>query len=436
MVTVDELYRIFLQSNAVCTDTRQIKKDALFFALKGDNFNGNEFAEKAIENGCSYAIIDEEKYVKNEKYLLVDNVLKALQELATYHRKKLNIPVIAITGSNGKTTTKELVCRVLSKRYLVYATQGNLNNHIGVPLTLLSLTKNHEIAVVEMGANHQGEIAMLSEIVLPNYGIITNVGKAHLEGFGGFEGVIKGKSELYKYIRKNNGLLFVNADDDILMKVSGGIERYTYGIDKEANIKANDVSFDSSIKFSYISSNIHHQNIKCEVCSVFSGKYNLYNILTAVALGTYFKVDENKIASAIEEYIPDNNRSQKIIIGQTEIILDAYNANPSSMKEALENFEKQNHPSKIAIIGGMNELGNESEYEHKFLIERLQKMNLNKVILAGNHFKEIAPKDFLFVNDIEEIDSNKWKQITNESLILVKGSRTNKLERIINLLRN
>jgi UDP-N-acetylmuramoyl-tripeptide--D-alanyl-D-alanine ligase len=371
---IEEIHSLFLKHPLVSTDTRNIIPDSIFFALKGANFNGNNFAAEAIEKGAAYSIIDETQSTKNEKIILVEDVLKCLQDLATFHRKYLNIPVIGITGSNGKTTTKEILQRVLSKKFNVFATIGNLNNHIGVPLTLLALNKSHEIAIVEMGANHQGEIALLSSICLPNYALITNIGKAHLEGFGGIDGVIKGKTELYKFIRKNNGLLFVNGDDELLMRVSGDIDKITYG-QKESNFLVGKlISSQNGLSFSYSTAKatVKVEN-NVEINSVLNGMYNFQNILAAICIGTYFNIDSKKIKEAIEEYIPQNNRSQIEVRHGITFYMDAYNANPSSMEVSINNFDEQTKGKiRIAIIGGMNELGDTSAEEHQKLIQQLE----------------------------------------------------------------
>ena len=371
---IEEIHSLFLKHPLVSTDTRKIIPDSIFFALKGANFNGNTFAAEAIEKGAAYSIVDETQSTKNEKIILVEDVLKCLQDLATFHRKYLNIPVIGITGSNGKTTTKEILQRVLSKKFNVFATIGNLNNHIGVPLTLLALNKSHEIAIVEMGANHQGEIALLSSICLPNYALITNIGKAHLEGFGGIDGVIKGKTELYKFIRKNNGLLFVNGDDELLMRVSGDIDKITYG-QKESNFLVGKlISSQNGLSFSYSTAKatVKVEN-NVDINSVLYGMYNFQNILAAICIGTYFNIDSKKTKEAIEEYIPQNNRSQIEVRHGITFYMDAYNANPSSMEVSINNFDEQTKGKiRIAIIGGMNELGDTSVEEHQKLIQQLE----------------------------------------------------------------
>jgi UDP-N-acetylmuramoyl-tripeptide--D-alanyl-D-alanine ligase len=427
-MTIIELHKLFLQHSTVCTDTRNIKSGSLFFALKGDNFNGNSFAKNAIDQGCAYAIVDEEiEYHPN--IIKVDNVLQTLQKLATYHRTYLNIPVIGITGSNGKTTTKELVFTVLKKRFKTYATHGNLNNHIGVPLSLLSLTHEHEMAVIEMGANHQGEIEMLSNICLPNYGLITNIGKAHLEGFGGEEGVIKGKSELYKHIRKSNGLLFINDDDDLLKRLSRGIDSYTYGTNSNANVYGMLKNESPNIDF-----DLHFNDEILNINATLSGKYNFYNMMAAAAIGLYFSVKINDITDALGKYESDNNRSQTIKTAKNTLMLDAYNANPSSMLAAITNFSSSKSNNKIAIIGGMNELGETTEEEHITLVNLLLSKDFKTVMLVGNHFNNISNAETLKFENVEAVIQYLSNNKFNDAHILIKGSRSNQLEKLVPFL--
>ena len=338
MMTIEEIYQLFKSSTGVCTDTRNVKPGQLFFALKGENFNGNLYAEKALEIGALFSIVDE-KSGENERLVLVEDVLTTLQHLAAYHRNQLAIPILAITGSNGKTTSKELILQVLSKKYRTIATNGNLNNHIGVPLSLLSINTDTEIAIIEMGANHQGEIASYCEWTRPTAGLITNIGLAHLEGFGGPEGVKKGKSELYTAVVKNKGTLFVNADDEVLQELVSTYKNiFTYGSHSEANVYGGIVDTNESLL------TIEWQNTKIK--SQLVGEYNLMNIMSAIALGVYFKVDEKDIQEGISAYQPDNNRSQIMVKGSNKIIMDAYNANPSSLKLAIENFGNSNQQKK------------------------------------------------------------------------------------------
>ncbi|HSH64578.1 MAG TPA: UDP-N-acetylmuramoyl-tripeptide--D-alanyl-D-alanine ligase [Bacteroidia bacterium] len=433
---MQELYKHFLKYPEICTDTRDIKKGAIFFALKGDNFNANQFAEKALSDGCSFAVIDERQYKKDDRYLLVEDVLLTLQQLANYHRKQLTIPVIAITGSNGKTTSKELVNAVLSEKYKVLATKGNLNNHIGVPLTLLSIKKDHEMAIIEMGANHQGEIAMLCKLAEPNYGMITNIGKAHLEGFGGAEGVVKAKNELYDYIKQRNGKLFVNADNELLMKLSGYADKITFGVSENAMFKGVLIENDPFIKLSIKSrSDSPSATEKLTIQTALIGKYNFENILAAACIGHYFKVAENQIKNGLEKYVPSNNRSQVMQTKDNLVLLDAYNANPSSMNAAIENFAQMNRPQKIVILGDMLELGEESEKEHTQIIELLKQKKISQAIFVGPHFMKAAHSSFpnSFQTSDQALNYIKEHPIKNAT-VLVKGSRGIKLEKLVEAL--
>ncbi|MEX1381970.1 UDP-N-acetylmuramoyl-tripeptide--D-alanyl-D-alanine ligase [Lutibacter sp.] len=417
---IEELYRLFIQNYLVDTDTRNIRKGSIFFALKGDNFNGNKFAKEALNNGASYAVIDEVEYNNQPKTILVNNVLETLQKLAQYHRKQLNIPIIALTGSNGKTTTKELINSVLSKKYKTAATIGNLNNHIGVPLTLLAIEPTTEIGIIEMGANHIKEIDFLCNIARPTFGLITNFGKAHLEGFGSFEGVIKGKSELYDFLRANKKIAFINSDDPIQIKQSQGIKTITFNNNKIKYIEANPF-----VK-------VEFQDITIQ--SKLIGKYNYNNIAAAIAIGNYFKVSINDIKNAIENYEPANNRSQIINKGSLKIILDAYNANPSSMKVALENFSELKDKHKIVILGDMFELGEDSFKEHQQIADFALSLNFKKLYLIGKAFSAIDAKNALTYPNFEDFKtSNKILNLKNTTL-LIKGSRGMALERILNLL--
>jgi UDP-N-acetylmuramoyl-tripeptide--D-alanyl-D-alanine ligase len=423
------LHPLFLQHPVICTDTRAIVKNSLFFALKGENFNANIFAKEAIEKGASYAIIDDQEYLLNERFILVDNVLETLQKLALYHREYLGIPIIALTGSNGKTTTKELLHSVLKKKYNVLATKGNLNNHIGVPLTLLSMDKKTELAVIELGANHPNEIKFLSNIAQPNYGLITNFGKAHLEGFGSIEGVVKAKTELYQYLKENDGIVFVNTSDKIQMEKSSQIERITIG-KKDADI---------IVQLESVNPNVIVKFDNMIINSNMIGAYNFSNIAFAIGVGTFFKVNLNDIKKAIENYIPSNNRSQIINKGSNIILLDAYNANPSSMKAALDNFINLNALKKIVILGDMFELGDFSQKEHQVVVDFIKDVNtIEKVVLLGDSFfKTNLPsskfkkyKDILTFIKEENIDEIK------NSYILIKGSRGMRLEKLLEHFSN
>ncbi|MFI0428421.1 UDP-N-acetylmuramoyl-tripeptide--D-alanyl-D-alanine ligase [Mariniflexile sp. HMF6888] len=424
---IQQLHTLFLECYSACTDTRKIKENDMFFALKGDNFNGNTYAAQAINLGAKYVIIDEPEYYKNTQTILVDNVLETLQELAAFHRTFLNIPIIALTGSNGKTTTKELINATLSQKYRTTATVGNLNNHIGVPLTLLSMTKNTEIGIVEMGANHLKEIEFLCNIAKPDYGYITNFGKAHLEGFGSVEGIIKGKSELYNFLIENNKTIFVNGNDAIQLEKTKQSNAYIFG---------NNDDFDIQISFIEAQPNVCVSYNNLTIQSHLIGEYNFNNIAAAIAIANYFKVEDKAIKSAIENYIPNNNRSQVLLKASNKIILDAYNANPTSMQAALLNFEKLNDTSKIAILGDMFELGQDATIEHQNIVELLETLNYDKAILIGENFyktvvksKKIIPfKTFdAFKNDFD------ITQVKNTTL-LIKGSRGMALERTLELL--
>jgi len=422
-MNIEQLYNLFKINKSVSTDTRAIKKGSIFFALKGENFNGNKFAEDALKKGASYAVIDEEKYKTNNTIILVENVLETLQNLATFHRQYLKLPIISLTGSNGKTTTKELINAVLSKKYNTCATIGNLNNHIGVPLTLLNMDSNTEIGIVEMGANHLKEIALLAKIVQPDYGYITNFGKAHLEGFGSLEGVIKGKTELYDYLRKQNKMVFINSEDKMQTAKSKGISSITFG--------TKDVDY----KIEYIDANpfvvLKFNNEQIE--SKLIGTYNFNNIAAAIAIGKYFEVSDNAIKEAIENYVPTNNRSQIIEKGTNKIILDAYNANPSSMKVALENFSHLTDDSKIAILGDMFELGHEADSEHQKIVELAESLKIDAVYLLGKIFYKMDifnPKIKKFIS-FEEFKEEFNNTPIENSTILIKASRGMALERIL-----
>lgn len=435
-MTIENLHHLFIEcEQKICTDTRKIEKNSIFFCLKGPNFNANELAEKAIEEGCRYAIVDEAKYANNKTIFYVNHVLDTLQDLATFHRKSLTIPIIGITGSNGKTTNKELIHAVLSKKYKTLATKGNLNNHIGVPITILSITREHEMAIIEMGANHQGEIDFLCRICRPDYGLITNIGKAHLEGFGGEEGVKKGKGELYKYIESSKGKLFVNADDPILMELAGVNEKITYGTNIHSNIIGESEQNSEFVEFKWAENKEDlkkHGMIKTHMF----GHYNFINLLCAACIGNYFSVERKDIESALSYYIPEMNRSQVLKTSKNTLILDAYNANPSSMKAAIENFSlEKNIPQKLLILGDMFELGQYSEKEHEIIFNLVKEKQI-KALFVGEHFhklkKEVADFQF-FTNTTELLEYLKEKKLRGYT-ILIKGSRGVKLESSIELL--
>lgn len=394
----------------------------MFFALKGDNFNGNEYAKEAIKCGAKYVVIDEAGFNNHPETILVDNVLETLQKLASYHRSYLNTPIIALTGSNGKTTTKELINAVLSKKYKTTATVGNLNNHIGVPLTLLSMTKETEIGIVEMGANHQKEIEFLCNIAMPDFGYITNFGKAHLEGFGGVEGVIKGKSEMYDYLIANNKTIFINQNDAIQVEKTKNAQRFSFG-NADADVTINFLEAQPFVKCSFNNLTIKSQLI---------GDYNFNNMAVAIAIGVYFKVDDALIKEAIENYIPANNRSQIIQKDRNKIILDAYNANPTSMTAALFNFEKQKG-HKIAILGDMFELGNEAEKEHQHIADLAVSLNIDQLFFVGANFYEatitnLKAKQF---KSFEDFKNDFDFSVFTDSTFLIKGSRGMALERVL-----
>ena len=423
---IDALHKIFLKYPSVSTDTRKIKEGDIFFALKGDNFNGNEYAKQALEKGASYVVLDEIKYVIDERTLLTADVLETLQKLANYHRKHCTAKVISLTGSNGKTTTKELINAVLSKKYKTVATKGNLNNHIGVPLTLLSIKKDTEIAIVEMGANHQKEIEFLCKITEPDFGYITNFGKAHLEGFGGVEGVIKGKCELYDYLMPLNKSIFMNADDPIQReRLAGYVKKYGYSTHDSKFYKIKLLKTDPYLEIQFGGLSVKTKLI---------GAYNFPNCCAAILMGKYFNVELDSIKTAIEHYEPDNNRSQVITKNGHKIILDAYNANPTSMKAALESFKDLDAPAPILFLGDMFELGESAAEEHQHIAELTANLGFSKVMLIGENFYKTK-------NDFQKFlsfdDAKKYLQKHNlpqKSTLFIKGSRGMALERILELI--
>ncbi len=430
MINIAQLYNLFQKHPYIQTDSRKLKEGEIFFALKGENFNGNLFAEEAIQKGAAAVIVDEEISFKHKDIIKVDHVLNTLQELALYHRKQFNIPFLAITGSNGKTTTKELIHAVLSSHYITYTTEGNLNNHIGIPLTLLKIKADAEMAVIEMGANHQKEIEGYCEYVLPTHGLITNIGKAHLEGFGGIEGVKKGKGELFDFLRDKDGTVFVYHDQEALRDLSKGLNKIiTYGT-HQADIMGKAIQaaplLSVQVQFNKGLKTLHTQLV---------GDYNCPNILAAVAVGTYFKVPVEKVISAIENYTPNNSRSQLIRIGTNEVVLDAYNANPSSMTLAIQNFAKQKKPHKILMLGSMAELGEESIKEHQQIVKLIESFQWDAVVLVGKEFEKIKHAYLQFSNSEE---AGKWLKDYNpqNSSILMKGSRSSKMEKVMELISN
>ncbi len=425
---IHTLHQIFLKSSGVCTDTRKISGNEIFFALKGPNFNANKFALQAINKGCSYAVVDEiEEGVEDKRLIKVEDGLACLQTLANYHRSQFNIPVIGITGSNGKTTNKELINAVLSKKYNVLCTAGNFNNHIGVPLTLLLLSNKHEIAIIEMGANHIGEIKELCEIAEPTHGLITNIGIAHLEGFGSVEGIRKTKRELFDFVTQNGGVCFVNVNNEQVQALYKGIleEAIFYGNDQNEPFTIL-VNTESDLDI-----NIHQKNETLNLQSNLIGKFQANNLLNAFVIGQYFSVEENDIVNALEEYIPQNNRSQQIKWKDNLIVLDAYNANPSSMKSAIESFVE--HPSnhKVIILGDMLELGEASTKYHQEIVDILRNEAFEEVILVGNEFsKSNFPDSFSFFEEREEVKAWLEQQNFKHKTFLVKGSRGIGLEKI------
>lgn len=418
-MTAENIYQLYSKNFLVDTDTRLIRKHTIFFGLKGDNFNGNRFAKQALSKGASYAIVDEEEYQTDDRIILVKNVLQTLQKLAVFHRQKLGIPIISLTGSNGKTTTKELINSVLSTKYKTNATKGNLNNHIGVPLTLLAMTPDTEIGIIEMGANHLNEIAFLCQITKPDYGYITNFGKAHLEGFGSEDGVIKGKSELFDFIKSKNGTVFINEKDPIQIEKSKGI---------------NTIIFHSTLSFLEAKPFVSLEFEKTKIQSQLIGAYNYENIAAAITIGNYFKVDILNIKTAIESYYPSNNRSQIIDIGSSKIILDAYNANPSSMDVAIKSFYQSQNKNKIAVLGDMFELGKSSAKEHQFITDLIENMNFKSVFLIGSNFYGVKTRKASKFESFSEFIKNVNLNDFNNSTILIKGSRGMALERLLDLL--
>lgn len=424
-MNIQEIHKLFLQCTSLSIDTRKIEKDSMFFAIKGENFDANTFAQQALDLGALYVIIDNKSYWIDERTIVVENSLETLQELAKFHRAYLKLPIVALTGSNGKTTTKELINVVLSQKFKTKATIGNLNNHIGVPLTLLSFNSETEIGIVEMGANHKKEIEFLCEIAQPDYGYITNFGKAHLEGFGGVEGVIQGKSEMYQYLSKNGKTVFVNLEDPIQIEKSAGIQSFTFGINKEnADLNIKSIEANPFVKINY-------NNFVVE--SHLIGLYNANNINAAVAIGKYFKVEDTAIKSAIENYIPANNRSQLLKKGSNEIILDAYNANPSSMAVAITNFLQLENQNKIMILGDMFELGEESHAEHKAIVDSLKGQDKSVCYLIGKSFYEnqVSGGNIKFFETFDAFAAFLKTIHFNENTILIKGSRGMALERTL-----
>ena len=426
---ISEIYSLFKKCSGISTDTRKIDNGSMFFALKGDNFNANKFAEQAIEKGAKYTIIDEVKYKQNDNYILVNDVLETLQNLANYHRKQIDIQIIAITGTNGKTTTKELLNAVLKEKYNIKATAGNFNNHIGVPLTLLGFDKNLDFGIVEMGANHPKEIELLCKIAEPDYGIITNIGKAHIEGFGSFRGVINTKNELYDYLKYKNKTIFYNSDNEILSSLIGNYK--------------NIVPFSTSNKTKYFCQIIDVNpfiNVKffnttfVDIQTNLVGVYNLENIAVACTIGAFLGLDNIEIENGLKNYQPSNNRSQLTVTKHNKIVVDAYNANPTSMNGAIDNFIEIKADKKVLILGDMLELGKISDKEHQNIIKKVDKLGFDNVIFVGKIFNKFKNKKFVFFNNTEELINYLKINKMQNSFILLKGSRGIKLESILDFL--
>lgn len=436
-MTIEDLYKLFQQHPVVTTDSRDVPEGSMFFALKGETFNGNAYAKSALGKGAAYAIIDEKEYAEedNDRLILVDNALTALQQLARHHRLTLGTTIIGVTGTNGKTTTKELIATVLKKKYNVLYTQGNFNNHIGVPKTLLQLTEEHQIAVVEMGANHPGEIKTLVNIVCPDYGIITNVGKAHLLGFGSFEGVIRTKGELYDYLRASGGTVFINNDNPHLRGISAGLRLVRYG-QKEADgllVKGELIECNPMLKFSWSPQPTKFSPY--EVQTKLIGSYNLDNALAAACIGTLFAVPADDICQALADYTPSNNRSQLTVTDHNKLVVDAYNANPTSMKAALDNFRLIKAEHKMCILGDMKELGEASNEEHQKIVDMLPSCGFEEVWLVGDEFgKTSHPDSYRMFANVDEAKAAIADKQPQGHVILIKGSNSTHLVQTVELL--
>lgn len=428
METTD-LYKLFLECTGVTTDTRKVSDGNMFFALSGDNFDGNTFAQDALNKGCAFAVVDNADFIKDDRYILVDNCLVALQKLARYHRDQYKIPFIGITGTNGKTTTKELISKALGVKYKILCTEGNLNNHIGVPLTLLRVSKETEVAIIEMGANHPGEIGFLCNIAMPTHGIITNIGKAHLEGFGGFEGVKKTKNELYLHLINNKGVVFANGGNEILRSLLDGkqVTKVFFGDSADSQCVGEIIKSDPFLEFNVVTQGV--------VNTQLAGRYNLENALAAVCIGMYFDVTFDGIKAALESYEPSNQRSQIKHTSKNSLLMDYYNANPSSMEVALENFSKMEHPNKAVVLGDMLELGEEAEAEHKKVISQVQAIKPALAVFVGPIFEGLVNKK-VYQSFVTSKEARTWLQNKNPEgfLFLLKGSRGIKLEKVAEVL--
>ncbi|GAB3923217.1 UDP-N-acetylmuramoyl-tripeptide--D-alanyl-D-alanine ligase [Mucilaginibacter myungsuensis] len=435
MTTTEQIYQHYQQNPVISTDTRKITPGCIFFALKGDKFDANTFAPQAVEQGAAFAIIDNAQYRVSEQFILVDDVLETLQDVARLHRKHLDIPVIGLTGTNGKTTTKELINAVLSQRFNTLATQGNLNNHIGVPLTILGINNTHEMAVIEMGANHQREIELLCSIAQPSHGLITNVGRAHLEGFGGVEGVKIGKGEMYDHLQNHNGVAFINSNDATLMEMQAkrDIKNIIYFGDREDALISGKLI--ANAPFLSLSWTNNAEKQSHEVSSQLTGEYNLDNILIAISIGTYFNLTPDEVNAGIANYQPKNNRSQLMTTATNTLVCDYYNANPSSMAVAIDNISKLAADKKVLILGDMFELGDDSAAEHAGVIQKAMDANVTQRIFIGEAFyqqSELINADF-YRTAQDAIDALKAKPIRNAT-VLIKGSRGMALERLVELM--
>lgn len=426
-MNIEQLHRVFTESEGVSIDTRTLQRNQIYFALKGERFDGHTYVQTALDQGASYAVIDDEKYVIDGQTILVDDALQALQQLANHHRHQFSIPVIGITGSNGKTTTKELLATVLQQKYEVLATLGNLNNHIGVPLTLLNLNGQHEIAIIEMGANHLQEIEFLCQLAEPNYGLITSIGRAHMGEFGSFEAIKQTKAELYQWLHQSRGQIFINLDLEELIEMNNQIghqKNITYSAQTDAQYMYQYLGSNPYVKFAF-----NQQEVQTQLV----GEYNFNNLIAAATVGQYFDISQEQIRQALQDYIPTNNRSQIVSIGTNTLILDAYNANPSSMESALINLQKMESIRKGAVLGEMLELGKYSQQEHQQIADLAQNMSLDFILLVGEEFADVVEVDVTVLKFSDVHQAKDWwgKQNFEEYLILIKGSRGVQLEKLL-----